>query len=169
VNSAGKIGIGIASGVGTALTIDVIHQFVVKREAFAYAKTLANNKGIINLGAGPHRTLLAQEISESSEVAVNVDIAPDGMPKFLQLDIEQERVPFSDKEFGCAFMSHVLEHLDNWEFALSEGLRVADYVVVVLPHPLSLTGWLWPSHRQHFSLDKMRDMEKLLPNVKVFY
>ena len=172
MNDTGKmVGVGILtgviSGITSAVAIDLIRQDWVKKQAFEYAKRLSNGKGIINLGAGPHRTLLAQEISESPSVAANIDIAANGMPHFIQLDIEKETLPFSDKQFGCAFMSHVLEHLDNWDFALSEAMRVADKVVVVLPHPLLPTGWLDPRHKQHFSFKDIGDIE-LLPTVKVF-
>lgn len=94
---------GVISGVTSALAIDLIQQYWTKKEAFVYAQKLANSKGIINLGAGPHRTLLAQEISLSTAVGANIDIAPDGMPHFIQLDIETERLPFDDRQFGCAF------------------------------------------------------------------
>lgn len=173
MNNTGKIvGVGVLTGVITGITttlaIDWIRHAWQKNQAFDYAKRLSNGKGIINLGAGPHRTLLAQEISESPEVAANIDIAPNGMPHFIQLDIEKESLPFSDQQFGCSFMSHILEHLDNWDFALSEAMRVADRVVVVLPHPLSLTGWLCPAHRQHFSFNDITEIERL-PKVKVLY
>lgn len=159
---------GVISGVTSAIAIDFIRTDWMKKQAFDYAKRLSNGKGIINLGAGPHRTLRAQEISQSSVVAVNIDVALDGIPHFIQLDIEKERLPFSDQQFGCSFMSHVLEHLDNWDFALSEAMRVADKVVVVLPHPLCLVGWLNPRHKQHFSFDDITEIERL-PKVKVFY
>ena len=172
MNDTGKlVGVGVLtgviSGVTSAIAIDLIRQDWLKKQAFDYAKRLSNGKGIINLGAGPHRALLAQEISQSPAVAANIDIVANGMPHFMQLDIEKERLPFSDKQFGCSFMSHVLEHFDNWDFALSEAMRVADKVVVVLPHPLSLTGWLAPGHKQHFSFNDIREIEELLP-VKVF-
>ena len=142
---------------------------VTKDVAFEEAKRLSQGRGIINLGAGPHRTYQAQIIAEAPEILANIDIAPDGMPRFLQLDIEHESLPFGDKQFGCAFASHVLEHLDNWQFALNEMLRVAEYVVVVLPHPLYFSGWLTSEHRQHFSVDDINGIAQLYPNVEVYY
>jgi len=159
---------GIISGITSAFAVQLIQTNWTKKEAFVYAQRLANGKGIINLGAGPHRTLMAQEISQSQVVLANIDIVPNGMPHFIQLDIEKERLPFGDQQFGCAFMSHVLEHLDNWDFALGEAMRVADNVVIVLPHPLSLAGQLQPAHKQHFSFDDIREIERL-PKVKAFY
>ena len=159
----------IAGFAGLGALIDIGHMQHTKGGAFEEAKELAQGKGIINIGAGPRRSFGAQEIATESEVLVNVDIALDGMPNFIQLDVEREPLPFADKQFGCAFASHVLEHLDNWEFCLSEASRVADYVVVVLPHPSSISGWLAPEHRQHFSVDDIDAILELYPNLVIYY
>ena len=155
--------------IGTYVARDLLHVTVAKQAAFDMARELSNGKGIINLGAGPHRTYQAQVIAESPDILTNIDSAPNGMPHFMQLDIETERLPFGGKQFGCAFASHVLEHLDNWQFALDEMVRVADHVVVVLPDPIYFSGWLAPSHKQHFSRDEMAAIAQLHPNVVVYY
>ena len=159
----------IAGFAGLGALIDIGHMQHTKGIALEEAKMLAGGKGIINIGAGPHRTFGAQEIAVAPEVLANIDITPNGMPHFIQLDLERDRLPFPDKQFGCAFASHVLEHLDNWEFCLSEASRVADYVVVVLPHPCSISGWLAPEHKQHFSVDDIDEITNLYPNVTVYY
>ena len=160
---------GAAAAAGTYALRDFLHVTTTKFAAFEHAKQLANGKGIINLGAGPHRTYQAQVIAEAPEILANIDITPNGMSYFMQLDVERDPLPFADKQFGCAFASHVLEHLDNWQFALNEMVRVADYVVVVLPHPLYFSGWLWPEHRQHFSVDDIDGIVGLYPDVEVYY
>jgi len=160
---------GVVTAVGSYALRDFLHVAVTKQAAFGKARELSNGKGIINIGAGPHRTFQAQVIAESPEVLANIDITPNGMPQFLQLDIETAPLPFSDKQFGAAFLSHVLEHLDNCQFALAEACRVADYVVVVLPHPAYFSGWLSPEHRQHFSRDDIEALVQLYPNVEVYY
>ena len=160
---------GVAAAVGACAACDFLHVTTTKATAFEHARQLVNGKGIINLGAGPHRTNQAQVIAESPEVLANLDIVPDGMPNFTQLDVERDPLPFPDKQFGCAFASHVLEHLDNWQFAMGEIVRVADNVVIVLPHPAYFSGWLTPEHRQHFSVDDINDMVELYPNVVVYY
>lgn len=162
-----KVAIGAFACLGL-IGVSAGRHLVVKKRAFNYACSLVNSKGIINLGAGPHRTLLAQEIAESPEVVVNIDLILDGLPHFTQLDIQVEALPFSDKQFDCSFMSHVLEHLDDWQFALNEAIRVADSVVIVLPHPLSLLGWLNPEHKQHFGLRDIEEIEQMC-QVKIFY
>jgi len=169
MNSLALIG---GSAIGTAVVcavIDLLHMTATKDEAFEEAKRLSNGKGIINLGAGPHRTYQAQIIAESPEIFSNIDIVPNGMPHFLQLDLEKGTLPFADKQFGCAFASHVLEHLANWQFSLAEMVRVADNVVVVLPDPLYFSGWLAPNHEQHFSVGEIEEIAELYPEVMVYY
>ena len=162
------LGGGVVAVIGQAVR-ESLHHIITKETAFEEARELSNGKGIINLGCGPHRTFGAQIIAEAPEVLANIDIALDGMPRFIQLDIESEPLPFADKQFGCAFASHILEHLDNWQFALHEACRVADWVVVVLPHPLNFGGWLAPSHKQHFSVGDIQTIVELYPNVEVYF
>ncbi|GAI18904.1 unnamed protein product [marine sediment metagenome] len=160
---------GLAAALGACAACDLLHLTTTKAAAFEHARLISNGKGIINIGAGPHRMYQAQVIAEQPEILANIDITPNGMPRFMQLDVERDPLPFTDKQFGCALASHVLEHLDNWQFCLEEMVRVADYVVVVLPHPLYFSGWLSPEHRQHFSVDDINDMAGLYPNVVVYY
>ncbi|MBA7601340.1 hypothetical protein ES703_08410 [subsurface metagenome] len=162
--------LGSAVGLaGACVAVDLLHVAVTRDVAFEEAKRLSNGKGIINLGAGPHRTYQVQIIAESLEILSNVDIVPNGMPHYLQLDLEKSALPFADKQFGCAFASHVLEHLDNWQFALAEMLRVADHVVAVLPDPRYFIGWLAPGHVHHFSIDEINEIAELYPEVTVYY
>ena len=158
----------LAPILGIPLALEFIHLDITKKAAFEEARRLSNGRGIINIGAGPHRSAWAHEVSEFPDVLVNLDIVPDGMPNFLQLDIESSPLPFRDKQFGCVLASHVLEHLDNWEFALAEMVRVADYVVVVLPSPIYFSGWVWPEHKQHFSTDDINTLAQRYSNVVVY-
>jgi len=169
MNAVTTIFSGAVSLIGGYALRDFLHVAVTKQAAFEHAMELSNGKGIVNIGAGPHRTYQAQIIAEAPETMANVDIAPNGMPHFVQLDIETDRLPFTDKQFGCAFLSHILEHLDNWQFALDEASRVADYAVVVLPHPAYFSGWLTPEHRQHFSKNDINTIVQFYPNVEVYY
>jgi len=102
---------------GTYIVRDFLHLMATKEAAFEKAREISNGKGIINLGCGPHRTFMSQVIAESPEVLANIDVAMDGMPRFLQLDMEREPLPFGDKQFGYAFASHVLEHLSKCKSA----------------------------------------------------
>ena len=166
--AAAIVGSAIAF-VGACAASDIFHVVTTKEAAFEEAKRLSGGKGIINIGAGPNRTFGAQVVARDPEVVVNIDIEPDGLPNFIQLDVAREPLPFADKQFGVAYCSHVLEHLDNWEFCLSEASRVADYVVVVLPDPVYFSGWIDPEHKQHFSADDITQILELYPNVVVYY
>lgn len=149
--------------------LDYFHMGLTKNVAFAEAMRLSDGRGIINIGSGTHRTQWAHDIAENPEVLVNIDVVPNGAPNFLQLDVEAESLPFRNKQFGCAFASHVLEHLDGWNFALNEMVRVADSVVIVLPHPVYFSGWISPEHRQHFSEADIGGIAESYPDVEIFY
>jgi len=163
--------VAVVTSLGLGQAVFAIHHIGVKRKAFDLARDLVTYKGIINLGCGPRSifTPLAREIAESPEVVVNVDIVPDtDLTNLTLLDIETDHLPWFDKTFDCAFMSHILEHLDDWEYALNEAIRVADHVVVVLPYPLSPAGLFHPDHKQHFTLGDMKNIEETYPSVTVF-
>jgi len=155
--------------VGACAAWDIFHIVTTKEVAFDEARRLSGGKGIINIGAGPNRTFGAQVVAREPEVLANIDIDPDGLPNFIQLNVESDPLPFADKQFGVAYCSHVLEHLDNWQFCLSEASRVADYVVIVLPDPSYFSGWIDPEHKQHFSTDDIDAILQLYPNVVVYY
>jgi hypothetical protein len=58
-------------------------------------------------------------------------------------------LPFSDKTFGAAFASHLLEHLPTTgdaKKALDELNRVAEAVFIVYPSRQSIAGWLISDH-----------------------
>ena len=87
----------------------------------------------------------------------------DGDPGDVTLDIDsrvldipggvlgdERDMPFPDKYFGCCFNQHTLEHLhtaEDVELAVNEGMRVADYQVLLAPSPHSIYATLFcPSH-----------------------
>lgn len=163
-----KVGIGLGIAAGIYFICDGINLLAKKQEAFTVAKSLVTNKGILNAGAGPQKPLIAQSIARSPEVVANIDIVPDGLPHYRQLDLEKTPYPYKDKQFDVIFASHVLEHLTNWQESLSEMTRIADWVIIVLPNPLSLPGWLAPAHKQHFSFQDIDSLQEV-PGVIVFY
>lgn len=63
--------------------------------------------------------------------------------------IDVRDIPYPDKHFGAAFISHVLEHLftvDDCEIAWRELWRVADYVYVAYPRTYNLIALWNPQH-----------------------
>ena len=53
---------------------------------------------------------------------------------------------FRDKQFGAAFCSHVLEHVNQPQRALAELRRVADHVWISYPRPWRIATYLIPGH-----------------------
>jgi len=86
----------------------------------------------------------------------------------MTVNLEEAPLPFTEKQFDVAFASHVLEHLKNWEQALSEWTRIANHTVVVLPNPLSIGGWVYSEHKQHFGFGDIDYIRNWWSNVAVF-
>lgn len=80
---------------------------------------------------------------------VTIDISP-SVPTPYDYEIADVReIPYQDKYFGAAHVSHILEHLPTIEDAcraLDELERVAEKVFVVSPHKHSLMAWINPNH-----------------------
>jgi SAM-dependent methyltransferase len=167
MNTGQKAGIIVGSAAAAYTTWVIGNFFVQRSQALAVARSLAGDKGMINLGAGCTRDPMTMDICELPEVVVNAD-RNSGGPNVVVADFESGSLPFADGEFDVAFASHVLEHLENWEQALSEWNRIADRVIVVLPHPLSIAGRLAREHKQHFSQADAVAMENRWPRTSIF-
>jgi len=155
-------------GVGTITYFAAAesNQIEQKNRAFQQAKALCGEKGIINLGCGPYKHEIAHCMASDVNVVCNVDMHSDGdgMPNYQQVNLESMPYPFTDKQFGVSFASHILEHLENWEEALMEMRRISDHVVLVLPHPLYIANHVHPYHKQHFGfedLEALREYEEV--------
>lgn len=118
----------------------------------ARACALERNKPLLIAG-GPWggrrpRRLLKMPAHGGGDVCL--DINPDAMhghPNGVIANVTH--IPFSDKSFGAAFASHLLEHLpsaDDARKALTELNRVAEAVFIVYPSRQSIAGWLIPDH-----------------------
>ena len=153
--------------VGLNYLFFAVYHDAKKNVAFDYAKSLTSTKGIVNLGATGSVGISTWKFANDPATAANVDIHCGRTPKCETADMNFS-LPFSDKTFDVAFASHVLEHIDEWELALAEMDRVADNVVLALPHPLSLSGWLYTEHKQHFGPKDVKEMEAIYPTLKVF-
>ncbi len=84
---------------------------------------------------------------------INLDISPRNVPNFVQGDV-QDLSQFSDKKFSVAICSHVLEHVDDPDKAISELHRVADNVVIIVPGHYDVGSWFWYEHKWAFVGDK---------------
>jgi len=121
------------------------------RSASAYA--MERGKPLLVVG-GPWgtkrlRRLLKVPAYGNGDVCFDIShCAIDGHPCGLIADVAH--IPFSDKSFGAAFTSHVLEHLSSTDKAgkaLTELNRVADAVFIVSPSRQSIGGWITSDHR----------------------
>lgn len=80
---------------------------------------------------------------------VNLDIVQREVPHFIRGDIQNLEM-FDYREFGAAFASHVLEHVDDPDIAMSELHRVAENVFIITPLPVWPWAWLYPGHKWVF-------------------
>jgi SAM-dependent methyltransferase len=120
---------------------------------------LSKSKGIINIGSGCDWSSSAMSFCKLPQVRANLDIniSPD-CPHCQYANLEDASLPFSDGEFDVAFSSHSLEHLNNWQAALTEWSRIADHLILVLPNPFSIVSYFNNLHVQHFSYDDMKNI-----------
>ena len=154
-------------GALTYVGVTAHHTNSTKMEALNHALSYVGTKGMVNLGSGCGHQGSSMNICLLPQVIYNVDT--DGVgPKALYADLETGTLPFAYREFDVAFSAHILEHLGNWEGALTEWCRIADHVVIVLPHPASIGGWVHPRHVNHFGYNDMKQMVETHRNLEVF-
>jgi len=150
---------------------------------------------VIDVGCGLGETFGEKATNldiESEEEKINLihDAYPDNykrfkkrfpdlrIPNYIQADAS-ERIPFGDKEFDCAVLSEVLEHieLDKCVSILKECGRVADFVAVSVPNE-----WEWPEpiafnksveheHSKHINFFKKEDLYDIVnkTGMRVIY
>jgi len=116
--------------------------FGYRRPFFDEAKKAARmvGKPLLNAGCKSAYT----ELSD-----INLDIVPREVPNFVRGDIQDLKM-FTDKQFGAAYASHVLEHVEDPEAALRELHRVANHVFIIMPFPLWPWAWFHPDHKWIF-------------------
>ena len=120
------------------------------RAASSYA--LKRNKPLLVVGGPwggrPARRWFNKPAHGAGDVCLDIGRrAIDGHPYGVVADVTH--IPFSDKSFGSAFISHVLEHLpttNEAKQALSELNRVAEAVFIVCPSRQSFVGWVIRDH-----------------------
>jgi len=81
---------------------------------------------------------------------VTIDIDPKAIECCSGGELADVRsIPYPDKYFSVAYVSHVIEHLptvEDAELAMSELRRVADHVVIVSPHWFDIINLVHPGH-----------------------
>jgi SAM-dependent methyltransferase len=132
--------------------------FGYKRPILQQAREVAreNGKPLLNAGCG----LAYTELSD-----VNLDIVRRPVPNFVLGNI-QNLWMFGDKQFGAAYVSHVIEHVEEPEAALQELDRVAEVVFVLTPLPIWPSAWIDPDHKWIFwGVKKVGRIPQVLRNA----
>ncbi len=99
-------------------------------------------KTVLDIGCGlsqPYKSYL-----ETLGAYTGVDIK--GGDGVLQADACA--LPFDDKEFGFVWMSEVLEHVEDYEKAISEAKRVGVHGCITFPTPANHNFALDPEHHE---------------------
>jgi len=139
------IGLAIYEG------LQQVREISERRAAFEQAREYADAVGKPLLVAGAPKFQFNHPCGD-----VTLDISPE-MAAFCDGEVADIRaIPYPNRYFGAAYVSHVLEHLpslDDAITALQELHRVADRVFIVSPHKSSLLAWLNPNHHLWISTD----------------
>jgi hypothetical protein len=146
--------LGICLGVGVwqlAVWLDEIRDKNRKYKA-AITYALESNKPLLIVGGPwgnkPIRHLFKMPAHGRGDVCLDIDPrALSNHPKGVIADITH--IPFSNKSFGAAFASHILEHLpttNDAKKALAELNRVAEAVFIAYPSRQSIGGWVIRDH-----------------------
>ncbi len=123
-----------------------------RKYAAAKAFALAKNKPLLVAGgpwgAKPARRLLKMPAHGGGDVCLDIERkAIEGHPNGVVASVTH--IPFSDKSFGAAFASHLLEHLPSpgdAKEALAELNRTAEAVFIAYPSRQSIAGWITLGH-----------------------
>jgi hypothetical protein len=85
-----------------------------------------NYKNILEIGPGLHQFPLSNKFVGYNEEINN----------YVSLDIDEEKLPFNDKEFDFIYSRHTLEDIQNPNFAMSEIIRCCKSGYIETPSPL---------------------------------
>jgi hypothetical protein len=132
----------------------MLSQAIERQTKYQRAREIADRAGkpllVVGgpLGGNPFRSIIKIPSYPCGNYCLDLDPkACEGCPNVVVADIR--KIPFSDKFFSVAFISHVLEHMptiDDAIKAISEVGRVADKVIVAAPRKASILAWLIPDH-----------------------
>ncbi|MDA8216158.1 MAG: methyltransferase domain-containing protein [Dehalococcoidales bacterium] len=129
---------------------------IVRRSKYDAAQAYARQQGKPLLVVGgpqgsPSRAALGMQGHGFGDVCLDLDPAMcQGAPETtVVVGADVRGIPYPDRHFGAAFVSHVLEHLptaaDAWR-AIEELRRVADALYVAGPSKQELWAWVHPEH-----------------------
>ena len=138
---------------------------MIKRTSKSYLqKTLSENKywKILDIGCGYTANEFASTICDIQDLSKFYKDK-----QFVKLD--NKRLPFEDKEFDFVVASHVIEHVEDVSFFISELERVSKKGYIELPSKLedNLVFENKKEHLWHMDFDDVN--QKLLISRKIQY
>jgi len=104
------------------------HWYPIKEIEHCLIKFCNNNnyKNILEIGPGLHQFPLANKFVGYNEKINN----------YVSLDIDEEKLPFNEKEIDFIYSRHTLEDIQNPNFAMSEIIRCCKSGYIETPSPL---------------------------------
>ncbi|MDC1245767.1 methyltransferase domain-containing protein [Pelagibacteraceae bacterium] len=138
---------------------------MIKRTSKAFIEnTLSLNSSwnILDIGCG-------YGASKYANVVCDVQDLSKYYPKKTFIKLNEKKLPFKDKEFDFVIASHVLEHVDDIEFFISELERVSQQGYIELPTILE-DNLVFENKKDHIWHMDFDDVElKLLISRKIQY
>jgi SAM-dependent methyltransferase len=126
--------------------------------------TLSSNSSwnILDIGCGYNANKYANVVCDVQDLSVYYPTK-----KFIKLT--EKKLPFKDKEFDFVIASHVMEHVDNIEFFISELERVSKQGYIELPTMLE-DNLVFENKKDHLWHMDFDDVElNLLISKKIQY
>ena len=112
---------------------DINKRFPIILGRISFMKMFCYGK-VVNIGAYEGKMM--------GDKATNVDLYDFGAKNLVISNAEA--LPFGDKEFNCAVLSEILEHVDDPVKVLKEAMRVADSVAISVPNESEFTPGMKP-------------------------
>ena len=105
---------------------------MLKRTSIAHVNSILEknlNWKILDIGCG-------YTANENASVIADIQDFSDFYKEKKFVKIEGKKLPFEDKEFDFVIASHVIEHIDNFEFFIKELQRISSKGYIELPSRL---------------------------------
>ena len=105
---------------------------MLKRTSIAHVNSILEknlNWKILDIGCG-------YRANKNASVIADIQDFSDFYKEKKFVKIEGKKLPFEDKEFDFVIASHVIEHIDNFEFFIKELERISSKGYIELPSRL---------------------------------
>ena len=105
---------------------------MLKRTSIAHVNSILEknlNWKILDIGCG-------YRANKNASVIADIQDFSDFYKEKKFVKIEGKKLPFEDKEFDFVIASHVIEHIDNFEFFIKELQRISSKGYIELPSRL---------------------------------